>query len=338
MKRVLLLALLLMFGLGAVVAQQVLRWWQSPHPAQVEATIVIAPGSSLRAVAQLLVASNVLTHGDWWQWAVRLQQLDHRVKSGEYLISATESPARVLQILLEGQVVQYSVTLPEGITLTAALGILQRQPVLLHELADAADQRLLQLVAPYTSAEGQFFPDTYVYARGDSDWDVLQQAHQRLQAELAAAWQNRAEGLPYKNPYQALVMASIVEKETAIPAERPTIAGVFVRRLQQRMRLQTDPTVIYGLGASFDGNLTRRHLKDASNLYNTYRHHGLPPGPIALVGVEALHAATHPAAGTALYFVARGDGSHVFSDTLADHQAAVRAYQLQRRKDYRSTP
>ena len=149
---------------------------------------------------------------------------------------------------------------------------------------------------------------------------------------------NRAEGLPLDNPYELLILASIIERETAVDSERGQVAGVFVRRLQKGMRLQTDPTVIYGLGENFDGNLTRRHLRDESNLYNTYRHGGLPPSPIALPGRASINAALHPAEGDALYFVARGDGSHVFSATLAEHEAAVRKYQLKRRADYRSSP
>ena len=155
---------------------------------------------------------------------------------------------------------------------------------------------------------------------------------------LGEEWQDRAAELPYENPYDALIMASIIERETGLPEEREQIAGVFVRRLQRGMRLQTDPTVIYGLGTTYDGNLRRSHLKDDSNLYNTYRIHGLPPTPIALPGRGSIHAALHPADGTALFFVARGDGGHVFSATLAEHQAAVRKYQLQRKKNYRSSP
>jgi UPF0755 protein len=160
-----------------------------------------------------------------------------------------------------------------------------------------------------------------------------------LLAVLNAEWESRSAGLPYDSPYDALIMASLVEKETAVASERERIAGVFVRRLAKKMRLQTDPTIIYGLGAQFDGNLRSRHLKDSSNRYNTYRHHGLPPTPIALVGREAIHAALHPAEGEALYFVARGDGSHHFSTTLDEHNRAVRKYQIERRReDYRSVP
>ena len=159
-----------------------------------------------------------------------------------------------------------------------------------------------------------------------------------MQEVLAQEWSQRDPGLPYESPYEALIMASIIERETGLPEEREQISGVFFRRLQKRMRLQTDPTVIYGLGAEFDGNLRRAHLQDDSNPYNTYRHRGLPPSPIALPGRAAIRAALHPAPGDSLYFVARGDGGHVFSTTLEAHERAVRKYQLQRRADYRSSP
>ncbi|MEK9765717.1 MAG: endolytic transglycosylase MltG, partial [Thalassolituus sp.] len=184
----------------------------------------------------------------------------------------------------------------------------------------------------------QLYPDTYVYHRNEPVSSVIRQAHERLQKVLEEEWQQKAASLPYKTPYDALIMASIIEKETGVASERPVIAGVFVRRLQKGMRLETDPTVIYGLGDSFEGNLTRAHLRDSSNKYNTYRNKGLPPGPIALAGRAAINAALHPAPGTELYFVAKGDGSHYFSSTLSEHNDAVRRFQLRRREDYRSAP
>ncbi|MEL7047235.1 MAG: endolytic transglycosylase MltG, partial [Pseudomonadota bacterium] len=199
------------------------------------------------------------------------------------------------------------------------------------------DPRLESFTGDAPGAEGLFLPETYQYERGDTDLDVLTQAHDLLENTLAQVWQQRELGLPYESPYAALIMASIIEKETGVPEERAQIAGVFVRRLNRDMRLQTDPTVIYGLGESFDGNLTRAHLRDESNEYNTYRRDGLPPTPIALAGRAALEAAVHPAPGDALYFVARGDGTHEFNATLAEHEDAVRRYQLQRRESYRST-
>jgi UPF0755 protein len=197
---------------------------------------------------------------------------------------------------------------------------------------------LLLLVEPAASPEGLFFPDTYSYSRTDSDLGILSLAYRRMQEVLDRSWQGRQVGLPYANAYEALVMASVVEKETGLAAEREQIAGVFVRRLRTNMRLQTDPAVIYGLGSGFDGNLRRRHLEDSANPYNTYQHKGLPPTPIALPGRAAIEAALHPATGSELYFVARGDGSHQFSDTLAEHLRAVKTYQFTRRKNYRSAP
>ena len=243
-----------------------------------------------------------------------------------------------MELLASGRVIQYQVTLPEGITVAQALAILRRESDLEVDLSGADDPRLLALAEPFGHLEGLFFPDTYHYARGASDWQILQRAHDAMLDILEVEWQQRADGLPYETAYQALIMASIIERETGLPEEREQIAGVFVRRLQQGMRLQTDPTVIYGVGDEFDGNLRRAHLQDEGNAYNTYRHGGLPPSPIALPGRAAIRAALHPAQGSALFFVARGDGGHVFSDTLAEHEAAVRRYQLQRRQDYRSSP
>jgi peptidoglycan lytic transglycosylase G len=192
---------------------------------------------------------------------------------------------------------------------------------------------------PVRQPEGLFFPDTYVFSGATSDRDILRQAYRRLQKVLQEEWSARAPNLPYRDTYDALIMASIVERETGVSSERPEIAGVFVRRLQKDMLLQTDPTVIYGLGERFDGNLRRRDLDDADNLYNTYMHRGLPPTPIALAGRAAIRAALQPSAGEALYFVGRGDGSHQFSATLDEHERAVKKYQIeQRRADYRSRP
>ncbi|MGJ8687866.1 MAG: endolytic transglycosylase MltG, partial [Spongiibacteraceae bacterium] len=189
------------------------------------------------------------------------------------------------------------------------------------------------------SPEGLFFPDSYEYIRGDSNVEILRRSYKRLTDILMDEWQGRDTSVPYSNPYEALIMASIVERETGAPEERAMIAGVFVRRLKMGMRLQTDPTIIYGLGERYDGNLRKSHLLDATNRYNTYQHHGLPPTPIALVGREAIHAALHPADSKNLYFVAKGDGSHRFSATLDAHEAAVREFQINKRKrNYRSAP
>ncbi|KJS28084.1 MAG: aminodeoxychorismate lyase, partial [Pseudomonas sp. BRH_c35] len=212
------------------------------------------------------------------------------------------------------------------------------QPKLEQTLDGLTDAEIMSRIgASGQHPEGRFFPDTYRFTRGTSDADLLRRAYARLEQVLEEEWQQRAEGLPYKDAYQALIMASIIEKETGVPGERGEIAGVFVRRLARGMLLQTDPTVIYGMGEKYKGRITRTDLRTPTP-YNTYTNAGLPPTPIAMVGREAIHAALHPADGTSLYFVARGDGSHVFSDTLNQHNRAVREYQLKRRADYRSSP
>jgi UPF0755 protein len=268
----------------------------------------------------------------------RYTGLDQQMKQGEYLLPWNSTAQDMLMQLQRGDTIKYQVTLPEGITLAMAIEILSRQEHLHSVLEGSNDPRILEMIQPELHPEGLFFPDTYRYHRGDTDLSVLERAHAAMLAILEEEWRARAEGLPYQTPYEALIMASIIERETGLVEERETISGVFFRRLAQGMLLQTDPTVIYGLGEDFDGNLKRTHLREDTNPYNTYRRPGLPPTPIALPGRAAIHAALNPQEGTALYFVARGDGGHVFSDTLSQHNKAVREYQLQRKKNYRSSP
>ena len=328
--------MLIIVGLSAIEAE---KRWKAPLNLPPEGyTLTVAAGDSLRSVSTQLAADGVLAFPFILRAYGRWTGLDQQIKRGEYQLSAGLTQAALLDLLRSGKVVSYSVTLPEGITLSRALAILADTDALAVELNGPGDQRIAELVAPHKSPEGLFLPETYRFERGDTDWQVLQRAHAALLEVLAQEWAERAPELPYETPYEALIMASIIERETAVPAERPEISGVFVRRLQKRMRLQTDPTVIYGLGPTFDGNLRRKHLVDDSNAYNSYRHHGLPPSPIALAGRAAINAALHPAPGSTLFFVARGDGSHQFSATLEEHERAVRKYQLQRRQDYRSTP
>ncbi|HEX8595235.1 MAG TPA: endolytic transglycosylase MltG, partial [Pseudomonas sp.] len=228
--------------------------------------------------------------------------------------------------------------LVEGWNFRQVRAALAKQPKLEQALTGLSDNELMaKLGHPDVYPEGRFFPDTYRYVRGMTDVELLKQAYNRLDEVLDEEWAKRAADVPYTDPYQALIMASLVEKETGVPQERGQIAGVFVRRLRLGMLLQTDPTVIYGLGERYNGKLTRAHLKEATP-YNTYVIAGLPPTPISLVGREAIHAALNPVSGSSLYFVARGDGSHVFSADLDAHNAAVREFQLKRRADYRSSP
>ena len=339
MKRPAAIGGLLLVLLAVVALHSLQQRWQQPLAIAAQGfRLTVQAADSLHSVAAKLHREGVLRHPRLMVLYGRWTGADQQLQRGEYLLPAGSTAESVLRLLQSGRVMQYQVTLPEGITLARALQILAQQEPLESVLQGAADARILRLVAPHASPEGLFFPASYRYPRGTTDWDILQRAHREMRSRLQQEWRDRAPELPYETPYEALVMASIIERETGLPQERARIAGVFVRRLQRGMRLQTDPTVIYGLGDTFDGDLLGSHLRDPANPYNSYRHHGLPPTPIALPGAGAIHAALHPEPGAALYFVARGDGGHVFSDTLAEHREAVRKYQLQRRSDYRSSP
>ncbi len=269
------------------------------------------------------------------------------IKPGEFEIAAGTRGFELLQQLAQGSNKRYKISFIEGTRLVDALERLADAPKLVQDVQPLTVASVRKLFVLDHHPEGWVYPDTYIYQSGDNVSSILQQAYQRMQDVLTQEWSlyeaklasNAIAQLPYQSPYEALVMASIVEKETGQVSERPEIAGVFVRRLQKNMRLETDPTVIYGLGEDFDGNLRRKHLRDRSNPYNTYRMKGLPPTPIALAGRAALTAALNPLAGNSLFFVAKGDGSHYFSTTLAEHNRAVRKYQiLKRSKEYRSVP
>jgi len=324
----------------AVCCAMVLRnWWGSPLATPAGGLVVtVEPGDSLSRISRRLGAAGVLHQPRLLNLAGRLLQVDSRIRPGEYRLPKGTNPETLLALLQSGDTIRYLVTLPEGITLSAALSLIQASEGVRRVLSGADDPQLLALVAPRKTTEGYFLPETYQYERGDSDLQLLTESHRLMEKNLAHAWSQRQSDLPYVEPYEALIMASIIEKETGLASERSAIGGVFVRRLRRGMRLQTDPTVIYGLGEAFDGNLTRKHLNDESNPYNSYRHNGLPPGPIALPGKAALMAAVKPEAGDALYFVAKGDGSHQFSATLKEHETAVRQFQLSRPANYRSSP
>ncbi|EED33007.1 conserved hypothetical protein [gamma proteobacterium NOR5-3] len=321
---------------GAILLR---AWWERPLELPAEGLVLqVEPGDSLSRLSRRLVRLGALEHQQLLNVMGRLLGADSRIRRGEYRLSSGMTPGALLALLQSGNTIRYLVTLPEGIRLADALALIQASDGIDSILSGPDDARLRELVAPATSTEGYFLPETYQYERGDSDLKILSEAHRLMTDALTDAWQHRQSDLPYSEPYQVLIMASIIEKETGLARERPAIGGVFVRRLERGMRLQTDPTVIYGLGDNFQGNLQRKHLNDSDNAYNSYRHHGLPPGPIALPGRAALVAAVNPAPGDALYFVARGDGSHEFSATLKEHEDAVRRFQLSRRTNYRSTP
>jgi UPF0755 protein len=284
-------------------------------------------GSGLRAVADQLVAARVLPDPYAFLALAFHTRQGGQLKAGEYEIRTGMTPPQLLDLLTSGKVVQYAFTLVEGWTFRQGLAALAADPVLAGDLRDLTDEQIMvQIGHPGQHPEGRLFPDTYRFPRGGTAIDLVKRAYARMEAVLNEEWPRRAQGLPFGTPYDALILASIVEKETGLAAERPEIAGVFVRRLQRGMKLQTDPAVIYGLGAAFDGNLRRTDLT-ADTPYNTYLRAGLPPTPIALPGREAIRAALHPAGGESLYFVAKGDGSHAFSATLEEHNRAVRQYQ-----------
>ncbi len=261
-------------------------------------------------------------------WQMRVAEGLH---AGEYALEQGLTPRKLLERMASGRVIQHYFTIVEGWTIRELRAALARESALVQDSAGMGEAELMAAVGlPGVPAEGRFLPETYAYTKGQSDLDVLRRARQALDRTLADAWSSRAADLPLSSPEELLVLASIVEKETGRAEERARIAGVFVRRLRIGMRLQTDPTVIYGIGPAFDGNLTRRHL-ETDTPWNTYTRAGLPPTPIALPGRAALEATARPAEGRELYFVARGDGSHQFSATLAEHNAAVRRYQLRSR-------
>lgn len=285
-------------------------------------------GASLSGVANELAGQGVLDRPSLFVAWGRFTGQAAALKTGEYELMPGSSPRDLLDQFVGGKVKLYAFTILEGWTWRDVQAALKTATAIKHTLEGLPPEQQLELLgieAPHP--EGQFFPDTYLVPRGTKDVALLQQAAKLMQSELARAWESRAVGLPLKNSYELLTLASIVERETALDSERPQVAGVFIRRLQKRMRLQTDPTVIYGLGEEFDGNLTRKHLL-TDNPYNTYTRGGLPPTPIGMPGSASLQAAAHPDEGDTLYFVATGepDGSHVFSRTLEEHNAAVAAY------------
>jgi UPF0755 protein len=285
----------------------------------------LPPGATLTAVATSLQEAGWLDEPQTWIRHAKRTGDANRIKAGEYLLQPGTTPAALLQQFVAGEVLQHSVTIPEGWTFRQALAAIQADPAVTVELAGLSqDETMKRLGLPGRHPEGLFFPDTYNFPRGTADRALLQQAHLRLEEELASAWGKRKPGLPLIKPYEALILASLVEKETGAPDERPLIAGVFINRLRRGMRLQTDPSVIYGMGDAFDGNLRRRDLQ-TDTPYNSYTRAGLPPTPIALVGQAALEAAVRPAETKALYFVAtgKGDGRHYFAESLITHNSNV---------------
>lgn len=332
-------ALTAVLTLGWLLLEYILFRTTPMNVSEGEQRVTVSPGMSLNAVSRSLQQQELIDNYRLFVWMARLEGKASRLQAGEYRVAPSMTPPQLLQQMIEGKVLQYSMTIVEGITFRELMQQLNDTSYLSHQLIGLDEKTIMAKIGhPDEHPEGRFLPETYHFPRGLSDVEFLRRAYRAMQERLEHEWQDREEGLPLKTPYEALVLASIVEKETGQVSERQAIAGVFVRRLEKRMRLQTDPTVIYGLGIDYDGNLRRRDLL-SDTPYNTYTRHGLPPTPIAMPGRDAIHAALHPDDSDKLYFVARGDGSHHFSATLEEHNRAVTEYQLKRRKpDYTSSP
>ncbi|HEX6829504.1 MAG TPA: endolytic transglycosylase MltG [Burkholderiales bacterium] len=314
-------------GFGAWFAWRILT--PLPLPAS-PFEFSIDQGSSLRAAAAKLRGAGLLA--DDWSFVLlgRILGRAGDIKAGHYQVTEPIAPRALLDLLTRGMVTQSEIRIIEGWTLKQVRRALDEQSDLKHETRSLSEAQLAQVVGvAYGNLEGLIFPDTYYFPKGGSDVAVLRRAYLSMQQELQAAWAARADGLPLATPYEALILASIVEKETGAAAERPMIAGVFANRLKRGMRLETDPAVIYGMGDTFDGDLRKRDLL-ADTPYNTYLRTGLPPTPIAMPGLASIRAALNPAPTNALYFVARGDGTSHFSTNLADHERAVTKYQRKR--------
>ncbi len=325
-----LLRLVLGFVVGAALLGAALAHWWVNAPLRLNAPLVdlwIEPGNSPREVAAVVARSGVDVPPPLLYWWFRLSGQARQIRAGSYELQGEISPRSLLQKIVQGDEASRSVTLVEGWNFRQVRDALKRAENLKPEAAAMSDAQLMQqLGRPGLAPEGRFFPDTYTYSKGASDLAVLQRALRAMDARLATVWAQRNTQVPLQNADQALILASIIEKETGRTSDQPQISAVFNNRLLIGMRLQTDPSVIYGLGASFDGNLRKADLQ-ADTPFNTYTRSGLPPTPIAMPGRQALHAAVHPAPSRALYFVARGDGSSVFSDTLDAHNRAVNQFQ-----------
>ncbi|MDR2873088.1 MAG: endolytic transglycosylase MltG, partial [Xanthomonadaceae bacterium] len=291
-------------------------------------TVQVARGDSFATVLSKLRDAGIHQGHDLeWRWLAKQMDAAGRIKVGEYAIDADMTPREILQRMHDGKVIHYRFTLVEGWNFRQMRAALSQAQPLLQRTSDLDDAALMEKLG-YSGQhpEGRFLPETYLYQRGDSDLDILRRAYTAMQETLAEAWAARVSDIPLQSPDEVLILASIVEKETGLSVERPLIAGVFTRRLQRGMLLQTDPTVIYGMGNAYAGNIRRRDL-ETDTPYNTYTRPGLPPTPIAMPGKAAIQATLNPASGNALFFVSRNDGSHAFSATYAEHSAFVDCYQ-----------
>lgn len=329
----LFLAAILIFGVSAGwLWFDMSQYLDTPLPAGENQSIELKPGAHFNQVVVELSKTGLINNPRYLRWYGRLSGKARQIKAGEYMVPVGTTPRQLLEMLTSGKVKQYALTLVEGWNFKQVITAVNNHPMLEHKLAGLDDAGIMeQLGYPEQHPEGRFLPDTYYFPKGLSDVAFLKRSYLAMEKVLNSEWDNRATGLPIETSYDALTLASIVEKETGLASERKAIAGVFVRRLEKAMRLQTDPTVIYGMGDRYKGNIRKKDLL-ADTPYNTYTRSGLPPTPIAMPGRDAIRATLHPDDSDNIYFVARGDGSHQFSASLEEHNQAVIKYQLKGRR------
>ncbi len=333
----LIVLLIVLSAVTGLIAQNWLRNAETRVVTNQSRHITVANGASMRGFANQLVYEGLLEEKWSFLFWAHYRNLSASLKAGEYKIPADATMTDLLLLVTSGQVIDYPVTFIEGWNFRQLREALAKQKKLKHKIEKMDDEAIMKAIGEEGQhPEGRFYPDTYRYTSNMTDLDILRQAYGKMERLLSFEWEKRAPGLPLKNRDQALILASIIEKETGAEIERPLIASVFINRLRKGMLLQTDPTVIYGMGDSYKGNIRRKDLRKDTP-YNTYTRAGLPPTPIAMPGGKAIKAALHPAKTDALYFVAKGDGTHYFSSTLREHNNAVNRYQLNRRKNYSSS-
>ena len=300
-----------------------------------EQTFTIHKGDSIKKIARNLQKQHFIEHPQYFWLYTRLSRQAEKIKAGEYTLSSGMTVKELVNRFVSGKVNQYALTIVEGWTVKNALAQINKDPNLFHTLdkeplKDVLNKLPELLNSPYKNLEGLIYPDTYNFPRGTTDMQFIERAYKQMQRVLEQEWQQREQDLPLKTPYEALILASIVEKESGVSSERSKIAGVFIRRIKKKMRLQSDPTIIYGMGDDYKGNIRRKDI-NKKTAYNTYQIDGLPPTPIAIPGREAIHAVLHPEKGRSLYFVADGSGGHVFTNNLKAHNKAVRKYILKKK-------
>lgn len=335
------LLLISIIGITASVARKVSQIQSDPLPLNLPLHIDVEKGESVHSLAARLEAMGIVDSSFWIKLLVRLDKINPSIKAGEYVVDLPVTLIELFGLFAAGDVVHYQITFPEGWSLQQVLQELSLHTKLEHTITGESMQELAEKLGIAGSVEGWIFPDTYRYIKGDSDTSILLRAREVMEKTLSLAWENRATEVlssAIETPYDALILASLIERETSVGLERASISSVFHNRLKAGMKLQTDPTVIYALGDAYNGNIRRSDLR-VDSPYNTYRYRGLPPTPIAMPGKDSIIAALNPAHTKYIYFVAKGDGHHQFSETLKEHNRAVQKYQIKKRKEnYKSTP